>query len=114
MRRAGSVTLVAAVALLFASSVARTDQGSHHRKDSEHGHGGHDAAPAQAEGLAGAWRALEAARDAIAAAVEALMEGAAREAQLAALAGVREQLGEGGAADRAAAIAEEMLETARP
>ncbi len=71
MRCAGLVTLVAAVALLFASSVARTDQGSHHRKDSEHGHGGHDAAPAQAEGLAGAWRALEAARDAIAAEVEA-------------------------------------------
>lgn len=49
----------------------------------------------------------------IAAAAEELFEGPAREKQLAALARVRRGLGGGGAAERAARIAEEMLEGCR-
>jgi lipid-A-disaccharide synthase len=50
----------------------------------------------------------EAQPERIALALAELLEGPARELQLAQLARVRERLGSGGAAERAAAIAEEM------
>jgi lipid-A-disaccharide synthase len=50
----------------------------------------------------------EARPERIALALAELLEGPVRELQLAHLAGVRQRLGSGGAAERAAAIAEEM------
>ncbi len=68
MRFAVPITLAGAVALLFMGSVALADEG-HGQRDQ--GHGGHAGDATETEGLAGAWAALEAARDAIAADVEA-------------------------------------------
>jgi lipid-A-disaccharide synthase len=51
--------------------------------------------------------------EAIASAVRLLLEGPVRDAQLARLAALRERLGNGGAAEAAAALAEEMLGAAR-
>ena len=50
----------------------------------------------------------------VAAALERLLEGPARDEQLSGLAQVRERLGDPGAAERTCEIAEEMLATARP
>jgi lipid-A-disaccharide synthase len=55
----------------------------------------------------------EAVPSRLAAALESLLAGPAREAQLAGLARVREALGPGGAAERACEIAEEMIASAR-
>ncbi len=68
MRFAIPMTMAGTVALLFMGSAAPADEGHGHH---DPGHGGHAGEAAQAEGLAGAWAALEAARDAIAADVAA-------------------------------------------
>ena len=68
MRFTVPITLAGAIALLFMGFVAIADEGHGHP---EQGHGGYAGTVTKAEGLAGAWTALEAARDAIAADVEA-------------------------------------------
>lgn len=68
MRFAVPITLAGAVALFFMGPVALADEGHGHW---DQVHGGRAGEATAAEGLAGAWAGLEAARDAIAADVEA-------------------------------------------